>query len=93
MITPDPNIERATLRLRDAFRVFAWEMFKVSYNNPKNPENLNTLHSRFYWLWRQSRVSTMDFFQLENLAIEKGFSVEEFLMIRAHYYGFNSESK
>ena len=90
MIRPDPEIERMTLKLRDAFRVFAWQMFKVSYSN-SDLDNLNTLHSKFYGFWRRSRVSEMDFFQLKNLAIKKGFSIEEILSIRASYYGLNDE--
>lgn len=90
MIRPDPEIERMTLKLRDAFRVFAWQMFKISYTS-SDLDSLNTLHSKFYGLWRRSRVAEMDFFQLKSLAIQKGFSIEDMLEIRAHYYGLNNE--
>lgn len=88
MITPDLELENMTLKLRDAFRVFAWEMYKVSYSPHYTPD---ILYTRFYSLWKRSRVAEMDFFQLEALAIKKGFSIEELLTRRACYYGICNE--
>lgn len=93
MITPDPELERLTLHLRDAFRILVWEMFKKDFNNPSDPENLNTVYCGYYSLWRSSHVISMDFFQLKDLAIQKGFSVEELLENRQLYYGLKSNAK
>lgn len=83
MIRPDPELERLTLKLRDAFRVFAWQMYKTSYPS----QNPNDVYCKFYTLWNRSRVAEMDFFRLKTLAIDKGFTVEEMLTIRVRYYG------
>ena len=48
MTEPDFETKQKTLRLRDAFRVLAWEVFET---NPKNRENLNLRYTKFYSRW------------------------------------------
>ncbi|MEG4574266.1 hypothetical protein QUA56_16475 [Microcoleus sp. N3A4] len=83
MMQLDTQTEQKTLRLRDAFRVFAWEVFET---NPQIREDLNQRYTRFYSRWRQSKIRSMDLSQLTQLATERGFSVEQLLTIRECYY-------
>lgn len=85
MMQLDTQIEtdQKTLRLRDAFRVLAWEVFET---NPEIREDLNQRYSRFYSRWRQSKIRSMDLNQLTQLAAERGFSIEQLLTIRECYY-------
>jgi len=83
MLQPDFETEQKTLVLRDAFRVLAWEIFET---NPKNREDLNLRYTRFYSRWTKSEIRSMDLGQLKDLAVEKGFSVEQLLFYRECYY-------
>ena len=83
MIQIDSETEQTTLRLRDAFRVLAWQVFET---NPEIREDLNQRYTRFYSRWRQSKIRSMDFIQLTELAAERGFSVEGLLFYRECYY-------
>lgn len=83
MIQLDTEIEQTTLRLRDAFRVLAWEVFET---NPQIREDLNQRYTRFYSRWRQSKIRSMDLSQLTQLAAERGFTIEQLLTIRECYY-------
>lgn len=83
MIQVDSETEQATLRLRDAFRVLAWQVYET---NPEIREDLNQRYTRFYSRWRQSKIRLMDLSQLTDLATERGFSIEQLLTIRECYY-------
>ncbi|MEG4857106.1 hypothetical protein QUB75_04670 [Microcoleus sp. K1-B6] len=85
MMQPDAQIEtdQKTLRLRDAFRVLAWEVFET---NPQIREDLNQRYTRFYSRWRNSKIRSMDLTELTLLATERGFSIEQLLAIRECYY-------
>ncbi|MEG4210430.1 hypothetical protein [Microcoleus sp. S13_B4] len=85
MMQVDTQIEtdQETLRLRDAFRVLAWEVFET---NPRIREDLNQRYTRFYSRWKQSKIRSMDLTQLTELAAERGFSIEQLLTIRECYY-------
>ncbi|MEG5033360.1 hypothetical protein [Microcoleus sp. AT3-D2] len=83
MIQVDSQTEQTTLRLRDAFRVLAWEVFET---NPQIREDLNQRYTRFYSRWRNSKIRSMDLTELTLLATERGFSVEQLLIIRECYY-------
>lgn len=80
----DSEREQTTLRLRDAFRVLAWQVYET---NPEIREDLNQRYTRFYSRWKQSKIRSMDFSQLSELAAERGFSIEQLLTIRDCYYG------
>jgi hypothetical protein len=81
--TVDYKTQQKTLRLRDAFRVLAWEVLET---NPKIREDLNLRYTRFYSRWNKSQIPKMDFNQLEEFAIERGFTVEKLLFYRECYY-------
>lgn len=83
MMRLDTQTEQTTLRLRDAFRVLAWQVFET---NPQIREDLNQRYTRFYSRWRQSNIRSMDLSQLTELAAERGFSVEGLLFYRECYY-------
>ncbi|MEG4496679.1 hypothetical protein QUB05_04715 [Microcoleus sp. F10-C6] len=83
MSEPDFETKQKTLRLRDAFRVLAWEVFET---NPKNRENLNLRYTKFYSRWVKGKIRSMNLLQLEELAVERGFSVEGLLFYRECYY-------
>ncbi|MEG3933762.1 MULTISPECIES: hypothetical protein [unclassified Microcoleus] len=83
MIQIDSQTEQTTLRLRDAFRVLAWEVFET---NPEIREDLNQRYTRFYSRWRQCKIRSMDLTELSLLATERGFSIEQLLTIRECYY-------
>ncbi len=83
MTEPDFETQQKTLRLRDAFRVLAWEVFET---NSKNRENLNLRYTKFYSRWAKSKIRLMNLMQLEELAVERGFSVEGLLFYRQCYY-------
>ncbi|MEG5063143.1 hypothetical protein QUB33_05915 [Microcoleus sp. B3-A4] len=82
-IDTQTETDQETLRLRDAFRVLAWE---VCETNPQIREDLNLRHSRFYSRWKKSNIRSMDLTQLTQLAAERGFSIEQLLTIRECYY-------
>ena len=84
MIRIDPDLERKTLKLRDAFRVLGWQMFKTLFHQ----ESLNTLHASYYTLWQKSEIKSMDLFSLQQLATNKDLSVDKLLEIRERHYGF-----
>jgi hypothetical protein len=83
MMQLDTQTEQTTLRLRDAFRVLAWEVFET---NPQIHEDLNQRYTRFYSRWKKSKMRSMDLNELTQLATERGFSVEQLLTIRESYY-------
>ena len=83
MTEPDCETQQKTLRLRDAFRVLAWEVFET---NSKNRENLNLRYTKFYSWWARGKIRSMNLMQLEELAVERGFSVEGLLFYRECYY-------
>lgn len=83
MMQLDTQTEQTTLRLRDAFRVLAWEVFET---NPEIREDLNQRYTRFYSRWRKSQIRSMDLSQLSELAAGRGFSIEQLLAIRECYY-------
>ena len=62
----DFETKQKTLRLRDAFRVLAWEVFET---NPKNRENLNLRYTKFYSRWVKGKIRSMNLMQLEELAV------------------------
>jgi hypothetical protein len=72
-----------TFRLRDAFRVLAWQVLET---NPEIYNDLNLRYSRFYQKWNCSKIPRMNLQELEQLAIERGFSVEGLLFYRECYY-------
>ena len=79
----DWETQQQTLRLRDAIRVVAWEVLDT---NPKIREDLTLRHARFYSRWNKSKIPKMNFNQLEEFAIERGFTVERLLFYRECYY-------
>ena len=83
MIQADLETDQQTLRLRDAFRVLAWQVFET---NPQIRENLDQRYTRFYSRWTRSKIRSMDLSQLTELATERGFSIEQLLTIRECYY-------
>jgi len=92
MMKIDLQTAQTTLRLRDAFRVLAWQVFET---NPQIREDLDQRYTRFYSRWRKCKIRSMDLTQLTQLATEKGFSVEQLLIIRKCYYSLpqsNSET-
>lgn len=86
MIKIDSQTEQTTLRLRDAFRVLAWQVFET---NPEIREDLNQRHTRFYSRWCKHRIHSMSYYELVVYTIKKGFSIEQLLLIREIYYGIH----
>lgn len=76
--------DQETLRLRDAFRVLAWQVFE-SHLLLKG--DLDQRYTKFYTRWTRSKIRSMDLTQLTELAVERGFSIEQLLTIRECYYG------
>ena len=56
MMQLDTQTEQTTLRLRDAFRVLAWEVFET---NPEIREDLHQRYTRFYSRWRKSQIRSL----------------------------------
>ncbi|MEG4587235.1 hypothetical protein QUA54_18745 [Microcoleus sp. MOSTC5] len=83
MTQADLETDQETLRLRDAFRVFAWQVFE-SHLLLKG--DLDQRYTRFYSRWTRSKIRSMDLSQLTELATERGFSIEQLLTIRECYY-------
>ncbi|MEG4970551.1 hypothetical protein QUB11_28475 [Microcoleus sp. B6-A1] len=76
--------DQETLRLRDAFRVLAWEVFESSL---RLRGDLDQRYTKFNTRWMRSKIRSMDLAQLTELAAERGFSIEQLLTIRECYYG------
>ena len=85
MIRPDPNTERATLKLRDAFRILGWQCPAFT-----NEAELGKRYTKFGDFWQKSNVRSMDYFALTESATQLGFSVEELLIVRSNYYGLSN---
>ncbi|MEG4850867.1 hypothetical protein QUB10_08145 [Microcoleus sp. B5-D4] len=83
MIQIDSETEQTTLRLRDAFRVLAWQVFE---SHLLLQGKLDQRYTNFYTRWTRSKIRLMDLSELTELAIERGFSVEQLLTIRECYY-------
>jgi hypothetical protein len=54
--------------------------------NLQKRQDLNELYERFYQRWNTSPIPRMDLNQLEELAEERGFSIERLLFYRECYY-------
>lgn len=89
MMKIDLQTEQTTLRLRDAFRVLAWEVFET---NPEIRQDLDQRYTRFYSRWTKCKIRSMDLTELTQLATEKGFSVEQLLITRKCYYSLAQPS-
>ena len=72
-------------KLRDAFRILAWQYFQ---NNP-GETNLDERYTQFYSFWSRHRIRSMDYYELMGYTIEKGFSISQLLLIREIYYGIH----
>lgn len=80
MIEQDYRAEQITRELRDAFRVLAWQHYRPQVE-------LNERYTQFTTRWNKSSIRSMSYFRLVELAKEKGFSIEQLLLIRSNYYG------
>ncbi|WP_293134830.1 hypothetical protein [Microcoleus sp. bin38.metabat.b11b12b14.051] len=93
MVRQNPEIQRLTLKIRDALRVVGWQIFR-------NNEDLAGSHTEFYSRWNVDRVHQMEYGELQNLLDEMGCSMayaplcyEEVLEIRRIYYGLANASQ
>ncbi|MEG5043568.1 hypothetical protein [Microcoleus sp. B4-C1] len=83
MIQADLETELETFRLRDAFRILAWNTYEI---NRKYTE-LDQVYTQFYTRWSKCQIRSMDLAQLTELATERGFTIEGLLFYRECYYG------
>lgn len=87
MVVQDFELEQTALKLRDAFRVLAWQHFRPQ-------TELSERYTQFTSRWNKSAIRSMDCAELIKLAAEKGLSIEQLLLIRSlrggtpsNYYG------
>lgn len=72
-------------KIRDAFRIVAWQFFRRDLET----NNLNERYTGFYSVWGKHRIQSMDYYELVEYSIYKGFSIEQLLLIREIYYGIH----
>ncbi len=72
-------------KIRDAFRVMAWQHFRANVGETE----LSERYTRFYSSWFRHRIQSMDYYELAAYTIEKGFSISQLLLIREIYYGIH----
>jgi hypothetical protein len=72
-------------KIRDAFRVIAWQHFRADLGETK----LSERYTRFYSSWFRHRIQSMDYYELAEYTIKKGFSIEQLLLMREIYYGIH----
>lgn len=82
MIQADLETEQETFRLRDAFRVLAWNTYEVH----RKDTELDQVYTQFYTRWSKCQIRSMNLTQLTELATEKGFTIEGLLFYRECYY-------
>ena len=83
MIKLDRETDQATLKLRDAFRVYVWKYFAKELE-------LDKRYTKFGDFWQKCNVRSMDYFMLTESATQLGLSVDELLTIRSNYYGLTN---
>ncbi|MDQ2096753.1 MAG: hypothetical protein QQW96_03800 [Tychonema bourrellyi B0820] len=84
MIRFDRETEKAALKLRDAFRIIAWQSTAFA------KYELDEKYTKFGDFWHKSYIRSMNYFLLTEFARELGFSVDELLTIRSNYYGLTN---
>lgn len=87
-LVEDRDIERTTLKLRDAFRILAWQYFRPHLKQT----HLHDCYTMFMTHWTHGSIRSMDLTQLTSLAKEKNLSVENLLRCREIYYGLGALS-
>lgn len=72
-------------KIRDAFRVMAWQHFRTDLGETK----LDERYTRFYGFWFRHPIQSMDYYELAAYTIRKGFSISQLLLMREIYYGIH----
>ena len=72
-------------KIRDAFRIMAWQNFRTDLEETK----LDERYTQFYSFWSQHRIRSMDYYELMGYTIDKGFFIFQLLLIREIYYGID----
>ncbi len=72
-------------KLRDAFRVIAWQHFQPHLKETE----LSDCYTQFNSRWCRHRIHSMDYYELAGYTIEKGFSISQLLLMREIYYGIH----
>lgn len=72
-------------KIRDAFRIMAWQYFRNDLGETK----LDERYTRFYSQWFRHRIQSMDYYELAAYTIRKGFSIKQLLLVREIYYGIH----
>lgn len=79
-LIPSQNDKNKSL-LVDAFRILAWESFKVT----NSVSGLNA-YETFGEAWKDHKIHSLSLQQIQQLALAKGYSVSYLLKYRTEYY-------